>query len=144
MSKGQLSLLFNYTTKQALDRTGQETSSILWCKGLEFTGGVSLYCNNHRRGLYLFILKSIPLRIIPDEPSQSEKWETLPLDEQWLNLITVKFRKGKGLAPLSLITDSRWTKVHMNYAWGKLKKLYKKFKLWLFVFFFFFKNPCHF
>lgn len=69
-------LLCSVIQQESLDSAGQETSSILWCKGLEFTSVVSLYCNNHRRGLYLFILKSIPLRIIPDEPSQSEKWET--------------------------------------------------------------------
>lgn len=94
-----------------------------------------LYCDNHRTGLFLFVYFKIYF-VQNHSRKKPLNWENGRLcfrDEQGLNLITAKFRKGKETAPLSLITDARWTKVHMHYAWGNLKKLYKKFKLWLFV-----------
>lgn len=94
-----------------------------------------LYCDNHRTGLFLFVYFKIYLvqNHSRKKPLSRENGRLCFRDEQGLNLITAKFRKGKETAPLSLITDARWTKVHMHYAWGNLKKLYEKFKLWLFV-----------
>lgn len=61
-------------------------------------------------------------------PLSQQKGRLCSPDEQWLNLINHQIQRRE-MAALSRSTDSRWTKVHMNYAWSNLKKLYKKFNL---------------
>lgn len=107
--------------KQSLDRAGQETSSVLWCKGLEFTDIVILYYDNHRTGLFLFIyLKMYPTQKYSRKAHSVRKMgDSAPLTSSDWIWSTTRFREGRWLLSVSVQTlgEPRHTWIMHEVIW---------------------------
>lgn len=113
--------------KQSWDRPRQETSPVLWRKGLELTDVAIPRYDSHRSGLFLFIyFKMYPLRITPEKLTQSEKWKTAPLmSSDWIWSLPDSEEGRRWLLSVSLqIPDEpryTWIMHEVNFSYNFFK-----------------------